>query len=205
MNPEPSPSLPPSIRPNSVQVFGILHLIFAAFGLLGAVIGIPCILFMEPIFEAIVKIVADADPQVSEVLTVVSESYLSQRMFWLISSLLSLVGTILLLRAGLALIKSKKNGLKLSNIWCYFAIAYTILSLPVTFMVSLPAQKKMEQRIEELKPGATTSAPALDEDIENLINIGATAVGGVLALLYPGLCLGFLNRQKVKDYFLVQE
>lgn len=203
----PSSISPPLVRPVAIQIFGILHLVFAGFGLLGAIIGIPLLLFMEPLADLVLGLINESDPAGAETFQVIADFYLSQRTIWLVASIISLIGAILLLRAGLALIKSRKNSVLRSNIWCYFFIIYSLVSIPVTLMVSLPAQTEFQRKLEgSASPGgATVSSETLEPDTERLINVGSAVFGGVVSLIYPGLALGFLNRKNVKDYLAQQE
>lgn len=106
----------------------------------------------------------------------------------MIQSACSVVFAILLIIAGIQLVRYKAAGRKLSNIW---AIARIVVAIPVTMMV-MGAQTELQEEIQKLS-GANAG-----------LNMAAMmSAGGIIGILlisiYPVLSLIFVNQQKAKD------
>jgi len=102
-----------------------------------------------------------------------------------------------MLRAGFGLVKRKAAAVKWSNLYSWAAIVMAVLSLPATLLYTLPAQKEMEEKLNE-SMGLPSAGEA--EQIEMILSVIVSVFGVVAALIYPVLALVFLKRDKVTAF-----
>ena len=166
--------------------------------------GVAFVLFMKPLLNAFMGFMestASTSGEVAsediEIFRVMEEMYLSQQGYYAFSSITTLIMAGLLLFAGLSLVKRRKKAAKQSNLYAWVAIGFTVLNLPLSLFITLPAQREMQTKMEE-SMGVPASTGT--EQIEMIGQVVGTFIGIIIALIYPILALYFLKRQKVTDY-----
>ncbi|MDB6078677.1 MAG: hypothetical protein JWO82_2424 [Akkermansiaceae bacterium] len=170
-NQPPPGFMPPGQKPGAIQVFGILDLVFCAFSILGALLGLIGAMSSTFLVSASQKI--DAPPG------------------WipLTTSVISGVVGVLLLLAGIQLLQSRKHAIRWSNRYAWFAIAGKLVSIVLNVLFYLPmAQKTMSSVDANMR-----------QPIQVGMSIGVV-LGGLATMIYPTLCLVLLNRPQVKDW-----
>lgn len=204
MNPYSSPQQEatlnaPEVEPKSIQVFGILHLVFGSIGALSVILGFVFVFAVEPLFEFLAKQVEESEEnaEMAETLRVIGEISASQRAYSLINTVISAVLVVLLLRAGYALVKRRKSAVRQSNVWCWLSIIFTVLSIPLVILYSQPAQLEMMEKIESVSGGTATSASDSGSALGEMIG---AVLGPLVYLIYPVLTLVFLKRSQVGAY-----
>jgi len=161
-------------RPTSVTVFGILNIVFAAFGIFGLIGSI--ILFLMPVGSnnPVIKIMHE------------NPAYAA----WLkICIPLGLLRCAALLAAGIGLLRLKSWARILSIVYAIFAVVFDILAMVINFFFII--QPMLEQARQQHGPetaGAIGGA------------IGGT-IGGCFGLIYPVLLLIFMLRPNVVAAF----
>ncbi len=162
LNPQASQEPPRSKAP---KVFGILHIIFACLGIL-AVAGN---LASKTVQKQIDNLPADLPSHIFD-------TYETLKTYNLIEMLLKFVLGVLLLVAGIQLLRYRKMGVKLTNLW---ASARIIVSLIFAFLL----YDILEDLSSLSKEGSA-------------YNFGVV-IGMQIVCIYPIVCLIMLNRESV--------
>ncbi len=160
-------------RPISVTVFGILNLVFAALGLCG--LGFSIITFM-------ISQNSNMPNPVMEMMRT-NQFYMS---YMYAVMLLGLVFTVVLVVAGIGLLRFKPYGRTLSIIYSVYSIVICIVGTAVNYFALVAPLLNDAQKI----PNAAMRAGAIGGAIGGM-------VGGLLGLIYPVLLLVFMYRRNV--------
>lgn len=176
-------NIPPEQPSGIPKVFGILHIIYAALGGIGALIGLGSGALVKTMFENLTKEAKEDGQDISPV-TDALDGLMTVSM---IQSAFSIGFAVLLLVAGIKLLKYQNSGRKLSNIW---AIARIVVAVPLVFM-SISAQTKFQDEIQKLAPEGTAM------DMGAMAGVGGV-VGIILVSVYPIVSLILVNKPKSK-------
>lgn len=197
-SPYQSPSLkgPPEFpsallfEPPAVKVFGILHLVFAGLGILGAVwglvmtfVGNPFLKFSPPSAQI------EAQIAVQERLAPMTGT----------NSIISLLVAVPMIIAGIRLLKKRGSGLKWSNIYGVSSLLAKTVNAVFTLVIYVPAMREMTRTIVD-----SSSSPGVVSDIMNVSIAGGVILGIVISCIYPGLTLLLLNRSATRAWFARQ-
>jgi hypothetical protein len=169
-------------KPGVITVFGILHIVFASLGILVAIWG-----FLQPL---IMSHLADSSSPQMQMQIAMQEKI---RPAALLTTSLSLIVGLIMLPAGIKLLKNKRDALKWSRTYSFASIVKSMVTILVTLFVILPAMK-----------GAFDSVPGMDPKMRSVMatTMNASAVAGsVLYMIYPILSLVLLSRPQVKAWF----
>lgn len=192
--PQPPPGAPfnphlPEGIPRIVTIFGVLHLVFAGIGLLMTAWGLFDALAGNPLLKmqgAGASAEIQAQLAIAEKLkpTVIANSGLS-----------ILVGIVMII-AGIMLVKGRRNGLAWSNKYAYLSLVAKVANMVIALMVVVPATREM---MGEVMKG--TPMPAGSKAIFEASMIGG-AIGGILVTcIYPILTLILLNQRGLREWF----
>lgn len=186
-NPYSAPSdpgkLPPVAgtagRPTTATVFGILNLVFSILGMCTSIAGGGFVLWL--MFGEVPADFGDMQDLREPV-----------NRTWMVFSLASgTVLNVLLLAAGIGLMRFRAWGRTLSNAYCVLSILLVAATFAFTILVSLvPAINSMDQ-------GGAEQAGTIGGIIGGL-------VGNCIGLIYPALMLFFLNKNPFKQQILAQ-
>lgn len=175
-------------QPQTVKVFGIMHVIFAGFGLLMSiwvvfvmVVGNPFLHLMPQTPEMVAQAKAQA---------AMEESMLPMNI---ISTALTVLVAAIMLRAGLLLLKKRRSGLQWSNRYAWASLASKVVNIVLALIYTMPAVKEMTSM-----PGATSALPPGQME---MIMIGSMILTIVAMSAYPIITLILLNRPKTKEWF----
>ncbi len=173
-------------QPQVVKVFGILHVIFAAFGILSGVWALFVTLFGNPIMKMMAKN-PDMKAQVE------AQAVIEEQMFSiaLVSTFIGLFIACLMMTAGIKLLQKRKNGLKWSNRYAWTSLAGKAFNLVIGLAFTLPMMKEMNT--------GTAGVGAMEG-----VLIGSIIGGVLVTCIYPILTLVLLNRPNTKNWFANQ-
>jgi hypothetical protein len=192
----PLPQGPPSfpgmhVTPPAVKVFGILHLVFAGLGVVGALWA----LFIAVVGNPFLKM-AGANPQLGEQMEAQIAMQARINPASITSSALSLLVAIPMIVAGVLLLKERKNALKWSNAYAWSSLGSKTINLVLAVTIVVPAMQEMTRGILKTAP-----MPGAASDVMSMAMAGG-AIGGVLvSCVYPILTLVILNRPATKEWF----
>lgn len=178
-------------QPQTVKVFGVLHVVFAGLGLLGAIWGLYVAIAGNPFTSfgpstPAMQAQAQAEAAMQKTLLPLT----------LGSTALTLVITALMFTAGILLLKKRKSGLKWSNRYAWTSLVGKVINAVMIFAFVFPATKEMTEQMTKGSP--------LPTGVMEAIMLGSMVVGVVISSIYPILTLVLLNRPNVKTWFANQ-
>ena len=181
--------MPPAIPPGKIKVLGIIHLVFAGLGLVSILFG----LVSEKMSESVIAIqeraggVQAAQAQISRELVEISRP-----LTWFGYASALILGLMLVL-AGLALLKRKRAGLSWSNRYAWTSIVFKVVNIVLFATLLLP-------KINGLFSNLETGGPEMKMagSIMRFSTIAGGIVGPVVGCIYPVLVLILLNRESVR-------
>jgi hypothetical protein len=188
------PSLMPSpeiTEPAAVRVMGILHLVFAGWGILTA----SWALYMAVAGNPFLKLSPAGAPLTDQMKAQISMQAKIQPAS-VTMAIFSLLVAIPMIIAGIRLLKKRRSALKWSNGYAYSSLTAKMVNVVMTVTIIVPAMREMTQGMF-----AGSHAPGQFEDVMGMM-MGAGAVGSaLLACIYPVLSLVLLNGSKAKVWF----
>ena len=174
-------------EPQPVKIFGIMHLVFGAYGIFNVVIAIAFMVFGNFFLKFL--------PQTPEMAAqAAAQDEMTRRLMPLsiATTVLTIAVTALIIIAGIALLKKRRSGLKWSNRYAISSIIMKILLTILTITFTFPATKEMMQS------HSPSGAHAVGVEIGMMFG---TLVGVLLPIIYPIVALILLNRPAIKDWF----
>lgn len=188
-----APPPPPALRPPSqIKVFAILHLVFGGLGLVGTALG----LLMQKFGNSALFYPDGANNPQAQLQRAIKEAgALHQNINYAVSVLLA----VLLLIAGLKLLKRKSSGLAWSNAYAWLSITLKIVLAILFFTMVLPKLNGLLDGIvdEAVKSGGKKEIGTI-VSVAKMTVIATGVVSPLLTCIYPILSLVFLNRKSVK-------
>ncbi len=179
-------------EPAMVKVFGILHLIFAGIGTLATLWGLFIVLVGNPFLKMIPES-KQRNAQIQAQL-VMEERIMPMTV---ISSTLALALAVIMVIAGIRLLKKRRSGLKWSNLYASTSLAAKGVNLIMTLLIGIPAMKEMTR---SLSAGAGSAESAMSS-----VMIASAIFGVLITCSYPILTLILLNRPAIKAWFASRE
>lgn len=198
-----SPYQPPQteMAPGTVQsanvsvipkVFGILHLVFGGLGVVMAVIGLGATAFQGKLQE--MQFSTYPEEVRGDMMEAMQPLYATQK--WdIISAVGSLILAILLIVAGLKLVKYRQQGRKLSNIYSGLSIAHKLFAIGVVLLLKAPVMKQVGESMNQMSGQS-------DIDMGAIMGPFAVATGILSALVmmvYPILSFFLLSKKQARD------
>lgn len=171
-------------QPQTVKVFGILHVIFGAYGVFAILIAIVAMFGINP-FLALMPKTPGMTAQMEQQAAMQAEML----PVTIIGTVIAIATTAFILTAGILMLKRRRNGLKWSNRYAWTSLAGKVFNAVVTVLYTYPIMKKSMSGI----PGAMEG-----------VMIGSMVFGIVITCVYPILTLALLNRPKTKEWFAAQ-
>lgn len=178
--------------PGQIKVFGILHLVFAAIGTLGVLASVVMKPVTEKMYEAQEKMGGQQEIQAR----MSRELVTSMEPVTYFQYGASVLLTVLLVLAGLGLLKRRAGGLKYSNAYAWTAIGLRLLTVVLALVYVLPRMSAaMEGVIKGSGAGKETETALA---ITKFSMMAGIVIGPLMYCIYPVLVLVFLNRRSVK-------
>ena len=174
-------------QPQTVKVFGIMHVIFAAYGLLMTVWTVYVLAVGNPFENFFPK-----TPQMEAQAKAQAAWQESMMPMTVISTVLTVIVTAIMLKAGILLLKKRGSGLRWSNRYAWSSLASKVVHIVLTFIYTVPAMKQM---------AAVTAGGVMPAGQMEMIMVGTMLVTFVVMSSYPIITLILLNRPKTKEWF----
>jgi len=191
MSQQPAPLPFTVFKPNSVTVFGVIHLIMAGIGLVTLLFTLASVLMASTMskFQA-----PGLDPAVME--------EFQQATLWpnLLSAGFTAILMFFLIVAGIKLLRGKRNALRWSNLYAGSSIATKLINAVVAIVVIGPATQRMMGTMMASSGAPSNALDSMGGFMANATSIGAV-VTQLLACTYPLLTIFLLNRKNIKEWF----
>ncbi|MFM2169793.1 MAG: hypothetical protein RI957_22 [Verrucomicrobiota bacterium] len=195
MMPQPPPYSPETLiqEPGSIKVFGIMHLVIAAYGMFTAVFSV----LGSMVFQGMSKsMLGGSMPGGSSGGT--QETAMAQYMnelkpFTYISCIFSFALAVMLIIAGIGLLKSRESGRVTSIRYAWTSIVTKIISLVYTISFVMPATKRMTDAMYQGLPGGMGDTMGLVAQYSQVFTI-------LITFTYPIVVLVVMKGEKVRQY-----
>lgn len=161
-------------RPTSVTVFGILNIVFAAFGIFGLIFSIALFYLPADTNNPVIKLIHESPAYAAWIKVCIP---------------LGLLSCAVLLAAGIGLLRLRPWGRTLSIAYAIYAVVFGLVGTVVNFI--FVTQPMIEQAHQQQGPQAAGAMGAV---------IGGS-IGGCFGLIYPVLLLIFMLRPVVAAAF----
>ena len=191
---QPAAGIVPVLEPKAIKIFGILHVIFGIFGAF-AFLSSAVQLLMG---DVLIKLQSGGDEDLFQLQKGMQDQLRSTTIITLV---LSLVVTILILRAGIQLLRKKRTAAKASTMYSLVAIGVNVIALVLTLIYTIPALNGYFDDFVE-KVGGGVSNPQLESImgwVKTIIGIGGVILP-FLYSIYPVLSLVVLKKKNVTDF-----
>ena len=177
-------------QPQSVKVFGIMHVLLAVYGFGATALGIITAMVGNPIYQFLPK-----SPELAKQMALEAQMQDKMMVATVIALVLTAVTAVLILIAGIKLLKKRSSGLVWSNRYAWTSLAGKVVTLILTFLYTIPAMREMA--VDPALPAAAQSV------MKSTMTIGAV-IGVLATCIYPILTLVLLNRPNTKAWFAAQ-
>ena len=212
MIPQPPSFSPGDLEPGRIRVFGIMHIVFGALGLLGGSFFVAMLLVVDPLvlwFQDLVESELPSGSAVPPEAEMMIGAFDALRILmkelallnW-IHALTSLVVAVLILVAGIRLVKKRRNAVQSSNLYSWASVGRRLIYLVLFLTTGVQAMRRYHAKIEELTGAASASAPGSLNmmQLQEVFGAATTVLSTFVALVYPILALVMLNKPLVKGY-----
>jgi hypothetical protein len=190
--PQPPPDLPliATPEPSSIKVFGIMHLVIAAYGLFSAAASLVSTLFVDQ-FGKKFAAGASASGQASQDAMMIFMS--ETAVFTYVTLGFTLILAVILILAGIGLLRSRESGRVMSIRYAWVSLSTKAITLIFTFTHIIPATQKFASNMYKDMPGVSG-------DFMTKIMQYSQVFGLLISCIYPVIVLVFMNGQKIKEY-----
>jgi len=185
-HPAASPNTPPAMPSKVAKVFGIIHIIYASLGMLNALVAV--------VGMAALKLLINQFGGKAKELDQIMKAYEGMMSYAYADMALKLVLGVVLISAGIGLLKKKKWALKVSLAW---AVVRMVAAVAMIFIMDAPT-KVFQEKMSEVG-GAAGGAQM--EKFQRIASGVGNLLGLVIICVYPILCLIFLSKKSTQQGF----
>ncbi len=173
------------------KVFGILNLVFGGLGLVFGLFAVVSAAFTDQVQK--MQFATYPDEIKDQMMEAMQPVYETQK--WdLISSCFSIILAVIMIVAGLKLVKYRREGLKISNIYSGLSVLHKLAAIGIVLAIKAPAMKEVGERLEKVG-GEQASAMSM---MLGPVAIAAGVGTAVVMAIYPVLSYFLLNKKQSK-------
>lgn len=198
------PQAPPNlamdtvIEPASIKVFGIFHLIIAGLGSIATIFGLVMLQFSNQFS----KLMTMAPPGTSSGASSQQEQavikYLGEtRTYTYMTSGFSIILAVMLIIAGIGLLKKRESGRVMSIRYAWASIAAKVITLVMMLTFMMPATTRYNEAMFSSIGSGMGSTMNVVTQISQLVGLAMT-------LIYPIVVLIMMHKEKVKTFLAAQ-
>lgn len=175
-----APDLPPEMPTSVPKVFGIIHICYAALGGCVALMGIAGVFFIQ--------FLAQKGGDEFKEMRPIASAYDGLTSYVFIDAGVKILLAVMLLVAGIGLLKRQAWALKLSNIW-------SVARIVAAVGMMIWGLSEMSGFKDQLSAGKNAQQQRIQQTTQNVGNV----VGIMMVCIYPIVSLVFLSKKRVKD------
>ncbi len=180
-------------EPASIKVFGIMHLVIAAYGVLTGLFSLVSTLFFQGMSQSLMSGSIPGGPSGGAQEKAMLEYMNELKPFTYGSLAFSLCLTVMLIIAGIGLLKSRDLGRVMSIRYAWASIVTKVIGVAYTIAFVMPATKRMTDTLYQGLPGAMGNTMGSVMQYSPLFSI-------LVTFTYPVVVLFMMNHDKVRQY-----
>ena len=180
ISPVATPNMAPGTTTVVPKVFGIIHIVYACLGMIVSLFGVVGMFFMKAMMEKMSGEMKEAQ--------LFLDAYDKLMVYTFIDAGLKVVLGLVLLTAGIGLLKKKLWAQKMSMFWAVARIAVAVGMIVLT----LGATREFQESARQIGGDQ-------QEDFQQAIQGVGNVMGVIFIGIYPLICLIFLSKKNVKD------
>ncbi len=180
ISPVATPNMAP-VTPTAVpKVFGIIHIVYACLGMIVSIFGVVGMFVLKTMMGKMSEEMKEAQ--------LFLDAYDKLMVYTFIDAGLKMVLGLVLLAAGIGLLKKKLWAQKVSMFW---AVARIVVAVGMIFL-TLGATREFQESARQIGGNQ-------QEDFQQAIQGVGNVMGVIFIGIYPLFCLIFLSKKNVKD------
>ena len=180
MSPIPPTNMAPVMPTVVPKVFGIIHIVYACLGIVISLFGVVGMFLMKAMMGKMSEEMKEAQ--------LFLDAYDKLMVYTFIDAGLKVILGVVLLAAGIGLLKKKLWAQKMSMFW---AVARIVVAVGMVFL-TLGATQEFQEAARQIGGDQ-------QQDFQQAIQGVGNVMGVIFIGIYPVLCLVFLSKKKVKD------
>ena len=192
---QPSPDMGdiPMPEPSAIKVFGIMHLVVAAYGLFTGVAGLIATLFMDGFSKVMTAGSSGSGPS-GDAQAEAMVTYMSAlKPFTLVTLCFGFVLTVMLIIAGVGLLRSRESGRLMSIRYAWTSIITKLITLVYTFTHVIPITKRFSDSMYQGMPSGMGDTMSSIMQYSQVFSI-------LVTFTYPVVVLFVMKGDKIRQY-----
>ncbi len=174
------------------KVFGILHLVFGGLGVVFGIFGMVNLWFSESYAG---KQYSSYPEEMRGEMEALMEPMYEVQVWDIVSSVGSMVLAVLLIVSGVMLVKYRRLGRKISNIYSGLSVVHKLFGIAVVALVKAPAMREVGESLDRMGGGTGV-------DVGGVMGPAVLVVGVISALVmmvYPVLSFFMLGKKQARE------
>ncbi len=180
-------------EPGAIKTFGVLHLVIAGYGILMGVISLVGTVFFQGLSKSLATPRGVAGPSGADQEMAMTNYMNELQVFTYVSLAFSMVLAVLLILAGIGLLKGRESGRVMSLRYAWASLVTKAITFAFTIAVVMPATKRMTETLYQGMPGKMGDTMGSVVQYSQLVTI-------LITCIYPIVVLVVMKGQKIKEY-----
>lgn len=196
--PPPNLAMETVIEPASIKVFGIFHLIIAGLGSIGTIFGLVMLQFSNQFSKLMTMAPPGSSSGASSQQEKAVIQYLGEtRTYTYITSGFSIILAVMLIIAGIRLLKKRESGRVMSIRYAWASIGTKVITLVMILTFMMPATTRYNEAMFSSIGSGMGSTMNVVTQISQLVGLAMT-------LIYPIVVLIMMRKEKVITFLAAQ-
>ena len=175
-----------------------MHIILGAIGVIGGIVAVGSQLASKAILQALADGMGEEAGAEFIQLTMDYTNKLASISYFDLGARLLIA--VLIIMAGVALLKGRRSAIKKSNLYSFVSIGLKVLMLVLILVVVAPATNEFYDAMAKIQESAGTAQPEEMLGVQKAAGTVGQLLTPLVSLVYPILVLIMLNRKPVKDW-----
>lgn len=195
MSPQPPMDVPDVMlrEPGAIKVFGVLHLVIAAYGILMGLFSLLSTVFFQGISKSLATPRGAAGPSGADQEMAMMNYMNDLKSYTYVSLAFTFLLAVLLIIAGIGLLKGREKGRVMSIRYAWVSLLTKAITFAITIAVVIPATKRMTDTLYQGMPGNLGNTMGSVMQYSQLVTI-------LFMCIYPIVVLVVMKGQKIKEY-----
>jgi hypothetical protein len=200
MMPQPPPDLVMEriIEPPSIKVFGIFHLVVAGLGIIGTIAGLVMMQFTDQFSKMMTIAPPGSTATGSSPQELAMRQYMNDtRTYSYITYVFAIVLAVMLIIAGIGLLKRRESGRVMSIRYAWTSIGMKVITLLIMLTFMIPATTRYNEAMFSGMGSGMGSTM-------NIVTQATQFLSLLVTCIYPIVVLIMMRKEKVKTFLAGQ-